>query len=211
MEQWNFWNKRREDDLIHLFQALFNPADLDFLNKLLEIGPDELDSLLDISGEWVAVHADYSKVQKTRSDTPEELLEVLEGDGSELTTVFARAATVAAALLHRAAVRCKSTEGNVWLEHHSMSMFLQGWANGIYTKQVESRKKARVNALVRHWGDPKQAAKLQVKECWDLWRMDPQRYKSKSAFARDMLGKFEDLESQRVIERWCKEWEMEPT
>ena len=55
--------------------------------------------------------------------------------------------------------------------------------------------------------DPKQAAKINVRECWDLWQNEPSRYKGKAAFARDMLDKHESLENQRVIERWCKEWE----
>ena len=55
--------------------------------------------------------------------------------------------------------------------------------------------------------DGKQAAKQQVRECWEAWRKKPEQYKSKSAFARAMLDKYEELGSQRVIERWCKEWE----
>jgi hypothetical protein len=58
--------------------------------------------------------------------------------------------------------------------------------------------------------DPKQAAKYQVKECWNHWQKNQHSYKSKSSFARDMLDKHEVLGSQRVIERWCKEWESEP-
>lgn len=57
--------------------------------------------------------------------------------------------------------------------------------------------------------DPKQIAKQQVRECWDIWKSDPSRYKSKSAFSRDMLGKYEQLESSEVIQRWCREWESE--
>ena len=55
--------------------------------------------------------------------------------------------------------------------------------------------------------DPKQKEKILVRECWDEWQKQTDRYKGKAAFARDMLNKFESLESQRVIERWCKEWE----
>ncbi len=61
-------------------------------------------------------------------------------------------------------------------------------------------------ALAKLANDPKQAAKAKVKECWDEWQLKPANYKSKSAFAKDMLDKFEDLDSQAVITRWCGEW-----
>lgn len=72
---------------------------------------------------------------------------------------------------------------------------------------------ARESARRRHDVDPKQAAKALVRECWDEWQEQPDRYKGKAAFARDMLDKSLDakgmpvLESQPVIERWCREWE----
>ena len=59
--------------------------------------------------------------------------------------------------------------------------------------------------------DPKQAAKQNVRDCWERWQKNRHEYKSKSAFARAMLDKYEKLGSQRVIERWCKEWESEPS
>lgn len=74
----------------------------------------------------------------------------------------------------------------------------------------EFNSNARRGAREKLRSDPKQAAKQKVKECWIIWKKEPNRYKSKSAFSRDMLSKFDDLESQRVIERWCKEWESEP-
>jgi hypothetical protein len=59
----------------------------------------------------------------------------------------------------------------------------------------------------RHSDDPKQADKASVHECWKLWQSEPERYKIKAAFALDMLTKFESLKNQRVVERWCKQWE----
>lgn len=53
----------------------------------------------------------------------------------------------------------------------------------------------------------KQKDKALVRECWDAWKNKPNSYKSKAAFARDMREKFTNLESQPVIERWCREWE----
>ena len=81
------------------------------------------------------------------------------------------------------------------------------------------RFNAQENALTGLSKSKKQAAKQQVRGCWELWRKEPDRYRSKSAFARDMLEKFPaqldekgrkiGLESARVIERWCKEWDSE--
>lgn len=66
---------------------------------------------------------------------------------------------------------------------------------------------ATLGAQSKLKSDPKQAAKKLVLEIWEKWRKEPNLYKSKAAFARDMLDKFEELSSQRVIERWCLEWE----
>jgi hypothetical protein len=66
--------------------------------------------------------------------------------------------------------------------------------------------KARLNAIKRHSEDPKQQDKALVKECWEDWQKQPKRYKGKAAFARDMRDKFPNLESQAVIEKWCRDW-----
>jgi hypothetical protein len=73
-------------------------------------------------------------------------------------------------------------------------------------------QKARSNlafhaAKERHARDPKQAEKKFVFECWLDWRQKPSTYKGKAAFARDMLEKCKALESQKVIEDWCRGWE----
>jgi hypothetical protein len=67
------------------------------------------------------------------------------------------------------------------------------------------------NAAAKRWkADPKTDAKNFVKECWNAWQKNKSLYKSKSSFALDMLGKFEDvLTSPRVIEDWCRKWEKE--
>lgn len=68
---------------------------------------------------------------------------------------------------------------------------------------------ASAGGVAKKARDPKQVAKQQVRECWEIWQSDRSRYKGKSAFARDMLGKYEQLESSEVIQRWCREWEYE--
>jgi len=76
---------------------------------------------------------------------------------------------------------------------------------------IANRKKvsARVNALKRHASDPKKRDKDWVRECWDEWQRRPTNYKTKSAFASDMLKKGLRLESKPVIQRWCREWAKE--
>lgn len=69
---------------------------------------------------------------------------------------------------------------------------------------------ASLGAIAKLARDPKQKDKALVRDYWSAWQKEPGRYKSKSAFARDMLDKFESLGSQRVIERWCKDWESVP-
>jgi len=66
---------------------------------------------------------------------------------------------------------------------------------------------SRRGAQAKLANDPKQKAKEEVKQCWLLWQEHPGRYKSKAAFAKDMLDKFGNiLESQKVIEGWCRDW-----
>lgn len=69
--------------------------------------------------------------------------------------------------------------------------------------------RARLKAIRMHANDPKQGDKLLVRECWEAWQKQPERYDGKAAFARDMRDKFPALESQPVIERWCRVWERE--
>lgn len=69
---------------------------------------------------------------------------------------------------------------------------------------------ARRGARAKLWLDPRQLAKAEVRECWERWQRQPERYNGKAAFARDMLQKFESLKSQPVIEGWCREWERSP-
>jgi hypothetical protein len=75
--------------------------------------------------------------------------------------------------------------------------------------EYEINLQAREYAHERYKKDPKQADKAHVRECWDDWQKKPDRYKSKAAFARDMRDKFQNLESQPVIEGWCRAWERE--
>jgi hypothetical protein len=69
--------------------------------------------------------------------------------------------------------------------------------------------RARLKAIKMHAKDPKQADKVLVRECWDDWQKQPDRYKGKASFARDMRDKFPNLESQPVIEGWCRVWAKE--
>jgi len=61
-------------------------------------------------------------------------------------------------------------------------------------------------ARARHAKSGKSAAKQLVFECWKAWVEKPSQYKNNSNFARAMLDKFEELESQAVIERWVRDW-----
>ena len=67
---------------------------------------------------------------------------------------------------------------------------------------------ARKGARARYADDPKQLAKIEVKESWIRWQSDPGSYRSKAEFAFSMVNVHEPtLISTKVIERWCTEWE----
>ena len=69
-------------------------------------------------------------------------------------------------------------------------------------------KRAKNAALVKIAldSDGKQAAKSEIRTEWEKWQKNPKLYKGKAAFARAMLDRYTNLESHRVIERWCKDW-----
>lgn len=78
---------------------------------------------------------------------------------------------------------------------------------GELAKQLARSELARNAAIAKLQVDPKQSEKRFVFDCWSAWKNDPMKYKSKAAFARDMLEKCDALMSVQVIERWCREWE----
>lgn len=85
------------------------------------------------------------------------------------------------------------------------------WEFVYLTGDMRDSALAKLRVAKRLENDPRQAEKALVRECWELWQDDPTRYKGKADFARDMLSKFEHLKSSRVIERWCLQWESEPS
>lgn len=125
------------------------------------------------------------------------------------------------AMLYQAAMANQRNDGYATSIHLTGAAMLFGMASG-GVSDTASNSTAQLSiqmmgALAKIAKDPKQKVKQEVRECWDEWRKKPSQYKSKSAFARSMLEKFPPdkdekgrtigLESQRVIERWCKEWE----
>ena len=79
---------------------------------------------------------------------------------------------------------------------------------GIKLSKIGQARKG-VKAKLAKDTDGKQREKAFILECWKNWQQSPSTYKSKAAFARDMLTKCESLTSQKKIEDWCREWEKE--
>lgn len=75
--------------------------------------------------------------------------------------------------------------------------------------KVERSAVSSKGGRTKYENNPKRAGKMFVKECWREWQSKPSIYKSKAAFARDMLEKREELASTQVIEDWCRQWERE--
>lgn len=71
---------------------------------------------------------------------------------------------------------------------------------------IARRDGATRAARERHLRDPKREAKLFVYDCWKDWVKYPARYKNATAFARDMLSKFDALESEPVVTGWVRAW-----
>ncbi|ETP66795.1 hypothetical protein DB771_13140 [Burkholderia sp. AU29985] len=88
--------------------------------------------------------------------------------------------------------------------------FLKGKNVEVLTEQL-IRERQRNASLARYSKDPKQLAKSEVRKMWELWRLEPSRYPSKAAFARDMIDKFDELKSTKKVEDWARAWEREST
>jgi len=89
------------------------------------------------------------------------------------------------------------------------SLVSNGGKNIDFRKEIEKEilsKRGREFVQLKLKIDAKQKEKLFIKDCWNEWQKDGARYKSKAAFARDMLSKCEKLTSQKKIEDWCREW-----
>jgi len=68
---------------------------------------------------------------------------------------------------------------------------------------------AKSGAAAKLANDPRRAEKQFIRDCWQDWRDGKTEYKSKAAFARDMIQKCEHLTSIKKVEDWCREWEKE--
>lgn len=107
------------------------------------------------------------------------------------------------------AMQLNDSEGSICAAIEASSALSNAMAieSGNEKLQESRREFAYLGAMAKIERDPKQAEKKLVKECWQEWQRDPNRYKGKAAFARDMLDKFEHLTSQKKIEDWCRDWE----
>lgn len=96
------------------------------------------------------------------------------------------------------------------LVHAEMSLRLsvKTTHRGITLKEARGTL-AQIGAQAKLACDPRQVAKQFVKQCWQTWQEEPERYKSKAAFARDMLlqDQCKSLKSQVKITDWCRAWE----
>lgn len=100
--------------------------------------------------------------------------------------------------------------GGAIIAANCLSNFLIYSKAEINVQEMRS-KMAKEAAQMRIKNDPKQHEKQFIKECWQQWQADSGLYKSKAAFARDMMNKVEHLTSSKKIEDWCREWEKETT
>ena len=91
-----------------------------------------------------------------------------------------------------------------WTKNETANALLKGL-------ELSRKSQGKKGAKAKLASDPKQVAKQYVKSCWQVWQEEPERYKGKAKFAKEMrkLEQCKSLESQAVIEGWCREWEKE--
>lgn len=86
---------------------------------------------------------------------------------------------------------------------------LPGYLSAIVDMAMTQQRKnqASESGKARARQDPRTKEFEFVFECWTEWQKHPNRYKGKTQFAMDMLGKCEHLKSAKVIADRCTEWE----
>ena len=94
-------------------------------------------------------------------------------------------------------------------KNYEFAFAIKGYVDKVLDVEIFNSNSKRNIALKRWHNHPKILDKIFIKECWLEWQKDKSKYKSKSAFANDMLSKFENLKSVKVIEEWCRKWEKE--
>jgi len=94
----------------------------------------------------------------------------------------------------------------VKLRAERVEVDLQDAENQGHEKAV-LRAISKKGASAKYANDPKQAAKEIVKQQWKTWQSNPDDYKDKTDFARDMQAQFPILKSIVTITRWCVGWE----
>lgn len=98
-------------------------------------------------------------------------------------------------------------EARKQIEQNSES--LPGYLSDIVDMAMTQQRKTQASesGKARARQDPRSKEREFVFECWIDWvHKHPDRYKSKTQFAMDMLGKCEHLTSVDVITGWCREW-----
>jgi hypothetical protein len=93
-----------------------------------------------------------------------------------------------------------------YIEKHPPSVGCVAMLSYVAEDMAKSEQ-ASAGAKAKRDNDPRQKEKQLVFQCWQKWQSKPSNYKTKAAFAKDMLDKSEHLTSQKKIEDWCREWE----
>ena len=193
-----------------LFNVLFDgESDLQIL----------LFSLNDSQEDQIQLLMDFHEDEKIPKQKPDGLtleiwnLLILESEINTHSFFMARVAVILVVLLNcESGYRLGRDEVHKSVLAYGQSNMMLGTGMALaaaYWRKDSMNSNARRAVAERMSTDPKQADKVSVRECWDDWQKQPDRYKGKAAFARDMLTKYEHLESQPVIEGWCRAWERE--
>lgn len=198
-----------EQDLREQFESLFDKSDHEFLENILHLDDDEkYAEYIGVVFHLVSTFLNCGVYIVNDEKIPDDWLDVIGiNSGATKQLIQARASSLIAILFYAQTQR-RLKEGRLrdGLQSYWLCAFSQGWAQGHNIQY--STEMARSGALARLANDPKQIAKSSVRDCWELWQRKPNRYKGPTAFARDMREKFENLDSEEVIRRWCREWKV---
>lgn len=183
------------------------------------VTPAEVDEIFTSPDEWVATHGHrFNEFIAAREALLTDYNPLKDKDllGSmQALNCRAMVMTVSAVSL---LVQFRIAQTNVDVFSASASV-LKAW-NLLFVAGTELTAGERAFAVVQaprvmsskshgpRWEkDPKTPQKELAKECWMAWQLKPDSYRSKAAFAIDMLNKYEHLKSARKIEDWCRLWE----
>lgn len=172
-------------------------------NKLLEYCHDEIESgrkdLVDLADKHYK-HASNVSFELTGNHTPAIVTALVTN--AALAIRFDKEGEAQKAMTY--GMKASELFGMFWATTNLLKSKLELYGR---LSKLDTISKARKSAQAKHSKSPKRSALNSVRGDWETWQKDKSTYKSKAAFAREMVDAYPALQSTKAIEDKCRIWE----